>query len=342
MKINYQILLKPLSSCQGFCDMTAAELRVLVALMENGGRLPSAEALAKAAGTTAPRCMSALTLLSEMGLIKEEACGEAEDMPEKTEEQTAPTVTEEFEYRLRKGEIDETPATQVATTIRNEHLADMYTECARLFGKPSLPTDHTKMLEALHTQYGLSPEYILTLASYMATKGTPNVSQLKNKAIRLYDKGIDNIEELERYIEDNERENTDVWELKRLLGIKSRKLSEAELEYVRRWYDEFGFSTEIIGEAYSISTIGTSRLSMPYMDKILSGWHSSGCKTLEECRSQAEKDSASLAAAHKEKAKRAKPKAEAPKPRYGSFDVDEAFKAALSRSFGDDEKTLDK
>jgi DnaD/phage-associated family protein len=342
MKINYQILLKPLSSCQGFCDMTAAELRVLVALMENGGRLPSAEALAKAAGTTAPRCMSALTLLSEMGLIKEETCDEVEDMPEKTEEQTAPTVTEEFEYRLRKGEIDETPATQVATTIRNEHLADMYTECARLFGKPSLPTDHTKMLEALHTQYGLSPEYILTLASYMATKGTPNVSQLKNKAIRLYDKGIDNIEELERYIEDNERENTDVWELKRLLGIKSRKLSEAELEYVRRWYDEFGFSTEIIGEAYSISTIGTSRLSMPYMDKILSGWHSSGCKTLEECRSQAEKDSASLATAHKEKAKRARPKTEAPKPRYGSFDVDEAFKAALSRSFGDDEKTSDK
>ena len=66
--------------------MTAAELRVLVALMENGGRLPSAEALAKAAGTTAPRCMSALTLLSEMGLIKED-CGEAEDMPEKTEEE---------------------------------------------------------------------------------------------------------------------------------------------------------------------------------------------------------------------------------------------------------------
>ncbi len=340
MKINYQILLKPLSECQGFCDMTAAELRVLVALIENDGRLPSAEALAKAAGTTAPRCMSALTLLSEMGLIKEECGGASEEMPAACEGAPSPeqTVTEEFEYRLRKGEIDETPALEVASSIRNEHLADMYTECARIFGKPSLPTDHTKMLEALHTQYGLSPEYILVLASYMATKGTPNASQLKNKAIRLYDKGVDTVEELERYIEDNERENTDVWELKRLLGIKSRKLSEAELEYVRRWYDEFGFSTEIIGEAYSISTIGTSRLSMPYMDKILSGWHSSGCKTLEECKTHAEKESASLAAAHKEKAKRAKPKTEAPKPRYGSFDVDEAFKAALARSFGEDEK----
>ena len=338
MKINYQILLKPLSECQGFCDMTAAELRVLVALIENGGRLDSAESLAKAAGTTAPRCMSALTLLSEMGLIKEENGAIADDAPE----QLTASVTEEFEYRLRRGEIDETPATKVAKTIRDESLAEMYSECAVLFGKPSLPTDHTKILEALYTQYGLSPEYILTLASYMATKGTPNVSRLKNKALKLYDKGIDTVEELERYIADNERENTDVWELKRLIGIKSRNLSEAELEFVHRWYDEYGFTTEIIGEAYNISTIGTSRLSMPYMDKILSTWHAAGCRTLEECKSRAEKDSAGLAAAHKEKAKRAKPKTEAPKPRYGSFDIDEAFKAAISRSFGNDDETTKK
>lgn len=328
MKINYQILLKPISECQGFCDMTAAELRVLVALIENGGRLDSAEALAKAAGTTPPRCMSALTLLSEMGLIKKEG------------DETAPfsesTITEEFEYVLRKGDIDEVPATKVAASIRDENLAEMYAECANLFGKPSLPTDHTKILEALHTQYGLSPEYILTLASYMATKGTPNVSRLKNMALRLYERGIDNIEELERYIAECERENTDVWELKRLIGIKNRNLSDAELEYVRRWYDEYGFTTEIIGEAYNISTIGTSKLSMPYMEKILSSWHAAGCKTLEECKSQAEKESADLATAHKEKSKKAKPKSEAPKPRYGSFDIDEAFKAALNRSFGED------
>jgi DnaD/phage-associated family protein len=326
--------------------MTASELRVLVALIENGGRIDSPEALSSAAGVSVPRCMSALTLLSEMGLISRETENDSTENKNEDSKKASATdtgaleasITEEFEYCLRKGEIDEVPATEVAKSIRDESLSEMYSECSRIFGKTSLPTDHIKMLEALHTQYGLSPEYILTLASYMATKGNPNVSQLKNKAIRLYDKGIDTVEELERYMEDSERENTDVWELKRLIGIKNRNLSEAELEYVRRWYDEYGFTTEIIGEAYNISTLGTSRLSMPYMEKILSSWHAAGCKTLEECKQRSEKDSAALATAHKEKAKRAKPKSEAPKPRYGSFDVDEAFKAALARSFGDDEK----
>ena len=325
-KINFRVLLRPLSECQGFTEMTAPELRVLVALIENGGCLESAKELAALSGTTEVRAVSTLTLLTEMGLI----APEGEDIP------VHGGIIEEFEYRIREGEIESQSAASVAKTIRDGNLAEMISECAVIFEEPALSSEHTAILTALYTQYGLSPEYILTLAAYMATKGKPNASTLKNKAISLHKRGIDTVEELERYIGDLERENTADWELKRLFGIKGRNLSDAELAYFRRWCEEFDFTTEIVSSAYDICSVATGgKLSLPYMDKILTEWHDAGCKTLEECRSHEEKNKVERREAYKPKAKpreKEKPKP----PRYGSFDVDEAFQAALRRSFGED------
>ena len=325
-KINFRVLLRPLSECQGFTEMTAPELRVLVALIENGGCLGSTGELAELSGTTEVRAVSTLTLLTEMGLI----APEGEDL------QPRGGIVEEFEYRIREGEIESQSAASVAKTIRDGNLAEMISECAVIFEEPALSSEHTAILTALYTQYGLSPEYILTLAAYMATKGKPNASTLKNKAISLHKRGIDTVEELERYIGDLERENTADWELKRLFGIKGRNLSDAELAYFRRWCEEFDFTTEIISSAYDICSVATGgKLSLPYMDKILTEWHEFGCKTLDECRRHEEKNKADRREAYKPKAKpreKEKPKP----PRYGSFDVDEAFQAALRRSFGDD------
>ena len=323
-KIDFRVLLRPLSECQGFTEMTAPELRVLVALIENGGVLESAKELARLSGTTEVRAVSTLTLLTEMGLI----APEGEDTPEMG-------IVEEFEYRIREGEIEAQSATAVARTIRDGNLGEMIKECSIIFEEPALSSEHTAILTALYTQYGLSPEYILTLASYMATKGKPNASSLKNKAISLHKRGIDTVEELERYIADCERENTADWELKRLFGIKGRNLSDAELAYFRRWCDEFDFTTEIVSLAYDICSVATGgKLSLPYMDKILTEWHEAGCKTAEECRRHEEKNKVERREAYKPKAKpreKEKPKP----PRYGSFDVDEAFRAALKRSFGE-------
>ena len=325
-KINFRVLLRPLSECQGFTEMTAPELRVLVALIENGGCLGSTGELAELSGTTEVRAVSTLTLLTEMGLI----APEGEDL------QPRGGIVEEFEYRIREGEIESQSAASVAKTIRDGNLAEMISECAVIFEEPALSSEHTAILTALYTQYGLSPEYILTLAAYMATKGKPNASTLKNKAISLHKRGIDTVEELERYIGDLERENTADWELKRLFGIKGRNLSDAELAYFRRWCEEFDFTTEIVSSAYDICSVATGgKLSLPYMDKILTEWHEAGCKTLDECRRHEEKNKADRREAYKPKTK-PREKEKSKPPRYGSFDVDEAFQAALRRSFGED------
>lgn len=345
MRIDYQILFCPLNSCDGYAELTAEELRVLVALIENGGRLDSLDMLAEAAGVSLPRCSSALAMLTAIGVIKEENAiaekgsdADTKDLSEQvtdTDEHNGFSVTDEFEYRLRRGEIESVPSVEVARSIRDSGLAEMYSECERLFGR-TLNTEETKILEGLHTQYGLSPEYILTYASYLSSKHKVNPQMLKTSAIKMFERGYDTVEALEGYIERAEKENGDAWELKRMLGINNRALSDAELKYVNRWYGDFGFSTEIISEAYGISAIGTSKLSLPYMDKILEKWHDAGCTSLDDCKRLVEREREEAKTAAAEKKKRTKPKAEPKKPRYGSFDVDEAFRAALNRSFGDD------
>ena len=40
-KINFRVLLRPLCECQGYTEMSATELRVLISLIENGSWAPA-------------------------------------------------------------------------------------------------------------------------------------------------------------------------------------------------------------------------------------------------------------------------------------------------------------
>ena len=73
--------------------------------------------------------------------------------------------------------------------------------------------------------------------------------------------------------------------------------------------------------AYEIAVDSTGKATMPYMAKIIEGWMNSGIKTVAEAKEAQERY----------KQKRAKKK----EPTYG--DADDAFEAALARSYEEDE-----
>jgi DNA replication protein DnaD len=92
-----------------------------------------------------------------------------------------------------------------------------------------------------------------------------------------------------------------------------------------------GIGSEIIREAYDIIVMQTGKRSLPYMNEILSAWNKAGLKTPEECRRHSEEGKP------EEKAKPRRERKSESKPRYGNFDIDEAFKNALLRSYGDED-----
>ena len=317
-KLNYIVNLLRITANPSFKEASKEELRTLLALIELEGKAKEIKALADAAAISTARCRAALAFWEESGIIRED--------------DGTPTITEEFEERLVRGEIDEEPAIEVAESIRNEQLASMIDECATLLGQACLSNTEIKKLTGLYTQYALSPDYIMTLAAHKASRGRTTVKLICDEAIRLSGKGIDNAETLDAYLKSLEESSGAEWEIRRALGIYGRNLSPSEKGYFKKWSEDFGYTVAIITEAYDIAVLNskTGRGDLRYMDKFLTDWHEAGCRTINECKARYEAESAKLIA---EKTAKKKQKSEAPTPRYGNFDVQKAFDDAVERSF---------
>ena len=302
-----------------FREASAEELRVLVALIEAGGEADS-EDLALLAGTSHTRAMSAVVFWEGAGVLVPSGRSR---------------VSYEFKDRPERTDIYSASRLETAQTIRKNGLRYLIEEFAAMLDKPTLSDTEIHKLTSLSSDWALSEEYIFTLASYLNSKGSFTISRLFNKAQELLKDKIDTPDLLNDYIKDTESEAGYMRELRRTLGIKNRTLSKSEKELFSRWVSDFGFSTEIIGEAYDITVKNTSGRSLSYMDTILTRWHDGGCKTVSDCRALSERDRAAIAEKKREiGASETRKKKKKEEPKFVSFDPQEAFLRALERSYG--------
>lgn len=315
--IEYKVTPLSVTGSEAFGEASVDELRILIALVEKDGHAESLEALAKAARVSKPRAKSALVFWQEAGVI--------------APDDGNPTITEEFEERLRKGEITEEDSTDVAISIRNEGLSDMINECTAIMKRTSLNTSEIKKLCSLVSQYSLTEEYILVLAAYMAKDSKLTVTKLTNKAISLSEKEIDTVEMLEAYISENEGTSEAEKAFRTIFGLWGNPLTKLEKECFRRWGHEYGYFTDIVDFAYNIAGDNKAKNRVSYADKLIRGWYEAGCRTLAECKAKYERDSEEI----KEEKKNKKGSKKKPDDTYGAFgDPDEELKRALERSFG--------
>lgn len=336
---KYKFLKKP-SETDEFSEASVHELRVLVALYESRGELDEA-AFVERTGTSRARLTSALALWQESGVIAERG----ENEPECETSFWGSRITDEFPERTVPGELEEESATDIARTIRNNKLASLFDECAAMMHKTMLTPAEIRRLSELSSQYELTEEYIAMLAAHLAGENMLSVGILVKRAMTLVGHGVANVEALADYISQKEKERSEFAEYRRVFGIYNRSLTKSEREYIEKWSREYAFGTEIVGMAYDITVMNTSKLSFAYMDKLLADWHSAGCKTLADCEKRYDEHHRELEA--EAEAKRAKTDArrgtekKKPAPRFGDFDPEEAFRLALSRSFASDGDSAD-
>ena len=308
----------------GFRDASADELRVLLAILEDGTLTP--DELSGVTGASVPRCRAALALWEAEGIITSTPCDE------NGESKAYINVIDDYSS-YTKSDLPDITASETARTIRDENLSSLIEECAALLGKATLATQDVKHLTSLYSELALSPEYILSLAAYLKDKNKLSGYNLRREAEKLVAKDITTLEKLDGYIKERDSEIEGEWEIRRMLGIFNRSVSDTERKFFKRWMDEFSFSVEIVRLAYDMTVTATGgNVSLAYMDKIITGWHEADCKTVSDCSAH----SASTKPEREEKHTRRRPKSDEPKPRYGDFDTNEAFKAALARSFTDD------
>lgn len=323
---KYTLRLDRLVSSDAFSEASAEELRVLLAILASRESDFSEKELTRVAKCSTARCKSALVLWEEEGVISSREIVIEDGV--------------EYEHGTENhfSDMVEDKPLEVAAAISREDLAPLVDQCAEILKKSALSTHETAHVVSLVTQMSLSQEYVLTLLAYLASKGKTGTLRLVKKAEKLVSDGCETVEALEAYIKTKEEESSAEWEFRRIFGIYDRNLSAYEKKLFKKWSEDFGYSTSIVSLAYDKAVRVGSPRSISYIDSVLSAWHDAGCKTVAECEQNSESFKASKKNDAEPTQKKQRKKSDAPTMRYGDFDVEEAFKLALERSYGNEEE----
>ncbi len=178
----------------------------------------------------------------------------------------------------------------IQTMDTDASFRSLYGEIQRRLGR-TLNTEELKILLGFVRYLGLSPDVICVLVSYcqerQRRKGSqrnPSLRTIEKEAYAWAEQGIDTLEEAAAFIQRQNVYHSRLTQLARLLQIYGRSLTAAEERYAKSWL-EMNFEDGVIAMAYERTCLNTGGLSWAYMNKILTRWHESGLRTVEDIHS---------------------------------------------------------
>lgn len=138
-------------------------------------------------------------------------------------------------------------------------------------GKTLTKTDLDTLL-FIKENLNFSNELIEYLLEYCAERGKKSFKYIQSVALSWSGDGITAPEEARLQ---TARFSQRIYAVMNALGKKSEP-TNAELNYINRWYDQYGFEADVILEACRRTVLATDKNRFSYCDKILSSWFSSG------------------------------------------------------------------
>ena len=237
-------------------EASADDLRVLLVFLERG-----AERIARDAGVSQARADAALDYWREAGILTE-GIGTEPTEPKKAlrpADELAPATGEE-----------------TAEIIRRRDLSGVIDEAQRLLGK-TFNTTEIGIVAGLAEQLELEPAYILTLISWCHNRGKDSLRYVDRTAFSLVSEGVETLAQLEAYIARREASESGIGQIRKMFGIGERALTKTEEKRFTQWLTDDKFPVEVIGIAYDITVEATGKVSLAYIDKILSKWKEAGC-----------------------------------------------------------------
>lgn len=109
------------------------------------------------------------------------------------------------------------------------------------------------------------------------------LSYFKNICISWAEKEINTSEKADRYLVELKSSSPEENSIKELFKIE-RLLLPKEKEFVRIWSKDYGYNIDMIACAGELTLSNTGKYAFPYMNKILSDWHSKCFFDVEQVR----------------------------------------------------------
>ena len=221
----------------------------------------------------------------------------------------------------------------VARLDESPEIGHLFNEAQIKLGR-TIGYDGQSVLIMLYDSYGLPVEVILMAVEYAVSQGKASFSNIARIGKKWSELEIDTLEGAMEYIEEHNVVN-EVWHKLRLLtDITNKRPTQKQFGYLTAWIKEYGYDANMIFYAYEECVDRTGKMSMPYMDKIITAWHKNGVKTpldIEEERKRW-KESRAKASTKKEKDKPDHEKREA------SYDIDRFLKKSVDLVYDKNDK----
>ena len=188
-----------------------------------------------------------------------------------------------------KEENEKSDTQSVAEAISaNPELSDMFMLAQEILGKTITEKD-MQTIYWLYQDLKMPIEVILLLIEYCVSKGKNRISYIEKVAVSWNEMGLNTVDAVTSYLKSEEQKTGFLYSVRRIMGISDRNLSQIEEQYLTKWHSEFKMSEEMIALAYEYCIIQTAKLSFPYMDKIISRWHSEGISTVSDAEADNKK-----------------------------------------------------
>ncbi len=164
------------------------------------------------------------------------------------------------------------------TAMEQEDLRQLYFVAEQYVGKP-LTVSEIKKINYFFDTLGFSTDLIEYLIEYCVENGHRTFRYIESVALSWSDSGIASVEDAKTNVN---AYNKNYFSVLNAFGIKGRSPAPAEMEFIKKWFEEYGFPLEIILEACNRTITNTHKPDFKYTDSILKNWNASGVTSLTD------------------------------------------------------------
>ncbi len=178
---------------------------------------------------------------------------------------------------------------QVKEFQNREDFKQLLFIAEQYLGKTLSPTEIT-ILSEIYDKFNFSFDLMEYLLEYCVSKNHKSIHYIKRVAAGWFD---DNIKTVSQAKKSTNLYTTNCYTILKTFGISGRNPADAEVAYINKWTNEYGFTLDIIIDACNRTIEATHQPSFAYADSILRDWkdknvkHAADIMALDEKHSKA-------------------------------------------------------
>lgn len=186
----------------------------------------------------------------------------------KSEKEQVAEIQAEAKAAPAEEPSNEMPAAPMKTAKERKELKQLLFVAEQYLGKTLSKTD-VDTITYFHDGLQFSTDLIEYLIEYCVDNDHKSMHYIKSVALAWADRHISTVSEAKQA---SSAYNKNCYTVLKAFGISGRGPAAAELSYIKKWTQEYGFSLELIAEACDRTIASTHQPSFEYADTILTNW----------------------------------------------------------------------